>query len=395
MRHPRILLLCPTLDGAGVERRVYLMFNRLYKQWDNIKIGLLRERGEFLTQISKTQRLYVKPGLLSKIVFYPIQNNNDLHNMMLAIGQTRRLVNHFQPQLIVTFTLEASVPLYFARLFGAGKSAIWVISEDSNTAIASKNEFESAIANRLLQAFIGHVYRKADFITTVSTSVQQSINSIYRIPLQRTNVIVNPVDFQSIQSMASQQRPVSFTYIVAVGRLAKVKQFDLLITAFSRLTAATSIHLVILGEGNQRQNLEQLVTELNLEDRVHLPGFTENPWVYMKYAKMLVLSSETEGFGNVLIEAMATGCPVISTNCGGPSDIIEHGKNGLIVEATQQTITDAMQQILDHPKLAATLTKQAHIDVQRFNLVHCTSEFNALLQQLLNNRTTINPGLIS
>ena len=105
-----------------------------------------------------------------------------------------------------------------------------------------------------------------------------------------------------------------------------------MIKAFSIVRKHRLTRLIILGEGEQRTKLEALVQELGLNDDVSMPGFVDNPFAYMSKASVFVLSSLSEGFGNVLVEAMACGCPVVSTDCpGGPAEILENGKYGSLV----------------------------------------------------------------
>jgi glycosyltransferase involved in cell wall biosynthesis len=105
-----------------------------------------------------------------------------------------------------------------------------------------------------------------------------------------------------------------------------------LIRAFAIIRRHRLARLIILGEGEERSSLESLVRKLNIESDVELAGFVENPYMYMSKASMLVLSSIWEGFGNVLVEAMAAGTPVVSTNCpSGPAEILVQGKYGILV----------------------------------------------------------------
>jgi len=118
------------------------------------------------------------------------------------------------------------------------------------------------------------------------------------------------------------QEPV----ILAAGRLSPEKGFSTLIQAFARLAAKRACRLVILGEGRQRGDLERLVNDSRLMDRVSMPGWTTNPFAYMSRAALFVLSSVREGLGLVLIEALACGCPCVSTDCpSGPREILQGG----------------------------------------------------------------------
>ncbi|HFD13176.1 MAG TPA: glycosyltransferase [Crenotrichaceae bacterium] len=380
-----VLLLCPSLIGAGVERRIYLLVNQLKQDWSHLKLGLLREEGQFLSRVDVAQRVYVPPDSFSRFFCFPLKQFQEPYYFLLAIGQIKMMQERIRPAVVMTFTLETTLPMFFARFLVSGHRPVWVISEDSNTAVAAGNVCKFEVVNVLLKNVLGYVYRHADFITTVSSTVQDSVEQQYGIPVEKINVIHNPVDSDGIRKSADNNRPFNFEYIIAVGRLVKVKQFDLLINAFSHVYKSHAVQLVILGEGPEKKHLQQLAADLKLADVIHFPGFVNNPWVYMKYAKMLVLSSRIEGFGNVITEAMTIGCPVIATACGGPADIIKHNSNGLIADQDALSVAHAITRLLDSPELSRSLSSQALLDAEKYHPIHSSACFNDMLLELLNS----------
>jgi len=138
--------------------------------------------------------------------------------------------------------------------------------------------------------------------------------------------------------------------LLGVGRLTRQKNFPNLIRAFARVRTQQPSRLMILGEGEDRSALETLIAELGLQGEVSLPGFVQNPYAYMKRAAMFVLSSDWEGLPTVLIEALALGTPVVSTNCpSGPMEILRGGVLGRLVpmqdaEALAQAITASLSE---------------------------------------------------
>ncbi len=129
------------------------------------------------------------------------------------------------------------------------------------------------------------------------------------------------------------------------------KDFSVLIRAFAKVRAKRDCRLVILGEGELRPELEALVRELDVQDSVQLPGFVNNPYAWMSRAELFVLSSAWEGFGNVLVEAMACGATVVSTDCpSGPSEILEGGKWGPLVPVGDvDALAERMLEALSSP----------------------------------------------
>jgi len=138
--------------------------------------------------------------------------------------------------------------------------------------------------------------------------------------------------------------------ILSAGRHAPQKGFDTLLRAFDRLDEPNT-RLILLGDGDERESLIELATELGIEDRTDFPGFVDNPFSYMAQADLFVLSSWYEGFGNVLIEAMAVGCPIVSTDCpSGPNEILDNGHYGALVPVKNDSaMATSIAECLENP----------------------------------------------
>jgi N-acetylgalactosamine-N,N'-diacetylbacillosaminyl-diphospho-undecaprenol 4-alpha-N-acetylgalactosaminyltransferase len=145
-------------------------------------------------------------------------------------------------------------------------------------------------------------------------------------------VIKNPIQNKKMDILKKEKIKIKYQYIVAAGRLNKLKAFDVLIRSFHRAKIEKNIKLVIIGEGEERQKLESLINDLDLCGSVKLLGLKSNPFKYMYNAKFLVSTSTYEGSPNVVIEALYCGVPVIATDCPtGPSEIIRNNHNGILV----------------------------------------------------------------
>lgn len=208
-----------------------------------------------------------------------------------------------------------------------------------------KNSFTAYLLRRFLW-----FYGLADQIVTVSQGVADSLASIAGRPLKRIRVIYNPVVTPEMLSLA--QQPLNHPWfaageppvILGVGRLQAMKDFHTLIEAFALVRQQMPVRLMILGDGEQRQNLENLIDELGLTSDVALPGFVSNPYNYMSQASVLAMSSLCEGFGNAIAEALACGTPVVTTDCpSGPREILEYGKYGTLVPlGSSQALAEAI-----------------------------------------------------
>lgn len=145
--------------------------------------------------------------------------------------------------------------------------------------------------------------------------------------------------------------------IMAIGRMSKVKDFSCLLAAFGYLLKRRKARLIIIGEGRQRKRLQQQIERSGLSEAVDMPGFLPSPYAYLAKASLLVVSSRREGGPNVLIEAMALGIPVVSTDCPyGPRQILDQGRLGKLVPVGDALkLAEAMEQTLDRPLDAGEL----------------------------------------
>ena len=201
-------------------------------------------------------------------------------------------------------------------------------------------------------------YPRADGVVAVSKGVADDLAVVIGLPRERITVIYNPVVTPELLQKA--QEPIDHPWfhpgeppvILGVGRLTKQKDFPTLIQAFALVRKERPARLIILGEGEDRYELEELIRKLGIASDVDMPGFVDNPYKYMAYSTVFVLSSAWEGLPTVLIEAMACGCPVVSTNChSGPAEILENGKYGKLVAVGDAAgLAEAMVGTLDAPE---------------------------------------------
>jgi glycosyltransferase involved in cell wall biosynthesis len=200
-------------------------------------------------------------------------------------------------------------------------------------------------------------YHRAEHIIANSSAVAGEVSRIARIPLSDIHVIGNPVVVPEIfkEAEGALSHPwfndKNVPVILGAGRLASVKDFSTLIRAFSVVRKDKDVRLVILGEGKEKDKLLALAEELGIRQHVDLPGFASNPFSYYKRASLFVLSSVWEGLPNVLMEALAIGIPVVSTDCSsGPREILKDGLYGPLVPVGDcNALAAAMLKVLDSP----------------------------------------------
>ena len=218
----------------------------------------------------------------------------------------------------------------------------------------SRNKRNATWKKTLERLVVSWLYPLADGIITVSQGVAKDLAVYTGIPLARIKVIYNPIISNQLHEAAAEpihhpffvdgQEPV----ILGAGRLAEQKDFSTLIRAFDLLRKKIPARLIILGDGEERAHLEELIRSFGLQGLVDLPGFNTNPFSFMKQSSMFVLSSRWEGLPGVLIQALACGCPVVSTDClSGPSEILKGGEYGHLVPVGDvQEMAKAMEATL-------------------------------------------------
>lgn len=264
-----------------------------------------------------------------------------------------------------------------------GNKARIVLSEHTSQTLWRRDE---VALTWLKRQFLSRVYNRSDQVVCVSKRIKHDLESHFGVRASLLEVIYNPFDLTRIQEMADQEsgtepnRDGKIIFITA-GTLYPVKNHGMLIEAFSRLEKENA-ELWILGDGEMRGDLEELIRKYRLEQRVHLLGFRDNPYCYMKAADVFVLSSNNEGLPNVLIEALACGCTVVSTDCvSGPREILapasdflyqmdagmEEAEYGILTPVKNtEMLAKAMKYLLDYPEVASRYRSKAKERVEEF-----------------------------
>lgn len=308
-----------------------------------VDLVLAGATGEYLSEISPEVRLV---DLRSRRV-------------ITSLPALVRYIRRERPAVLLSAMSHANVVAVWARAL-AGRCTRLLVSQhnDISQSIKLRNDLRVRTMTRMMRS----AYARADAVIAVSRGVADALARAINYPLGRIKVIFNPVDLARIQRQARVDidhpwlHPDEPPVIISVGRLVPEKDFGTLLRAFEVLRKTRSARLVILGEGRLRADLLRLASELGIEGDVSMPGFVGNPFSYMARANVFVLSSRTEGLPTALIEALACGCPVVSTDCpSGPSEILEGGKWGRLVPVGD---ADALAHAI-----AATLSETDHRDV--------------------------------
>lgn len=311
-----IAIYLPSLRGGGAERAMVTLANGFADRGLKIDLVLAKAEGPYLSEVSPNVRVV------------DLQSSRVLASLPGLVHYLRRE----RPQAMLSALSHANIIAVTARML-AGVSVRLVVSERSNLSMSSRKP--QNLRGRAVLPLMRWVYRKADGVVAVSRGVADDLSRTIGLPRDRVSVVYNPVVTSELiyKSRASLEHPWlgegKPPVILGAGRLTHSKDFATLIRAFAQVRTVHDCRLVILGEGELRVELEQLIMSLGIADSVQLPGFTENPFAWMSRVRLFVLSSRWEGLPNVLIQAMACGAAVVSTDCpSGPDEILEGGKWG-------------------------------------------------------------------
>ena len=337
VENSRIAVHIGDLEGGGAERVCLTLSDHLARRGYDVDLVLCQAKGPLVGDVSPNVRLVNLKTLGSASSLYALAKY--LRNRRPVV-----MIANLVPQntMAVLASLVTRSP---TRVFATQHSALSV------EVLGGWSPWR-----RLAPWLYKFVLPRAGGVMAVSNGVAEDLEQVTGFAASQIGVIYNPIEADSISQKSRETVDDPFfaspaPVILGVGRLARQKSFDVLIAAFARLAAERSCRLAICGEGPLRRALESQIAAAGLTDRVKLLGFQKNPFKYMAAADLFVLSSEREGFGNVLVEAMACGTQVVSTNGPhGPAEILDYGRYGELTPVGDVgALAAAMARALDNP----------------------------------------------
>jgi glycosyltransferase involved in cell wall biosynthesis len=358
----QIAFFLPALDGGGAERAVINLLRGMLNRDIPLDLVLARAEGPFLHQIPQPVRLVnLAAGRLLKAIL-PLADYLKKNN----------------PAVLISHMNDANAIAAIARKIAGTKTRLMLV--EHNTLSAAKSPLFRA---RFIPLLMKWFYPSAEYIVGVSQAVSRDLEAQISLKAGQVKTIYNPVVDEGLVDLAKMPldrpwfTPESPPIFLSAGRLTAQKDFFTLIQAFAILRKQIAARLIILGDGELRTELEALTKNLGIAEDVELPGFVKNPYAYMSRANAFILSSRWEGLPTVLIEAMACGCPVISTDCpSGPREILAEGKYGsLIAVGDVAALSQAMLQVLESPIRRDILCQRS----MYFSVERAVSEYLNLL----------------
>ena len=314
----RIALVVPRLAGGGIASVVLVIARGLADRGHAVDLVVFNRSGELDGRVPRDVRLV----------------DLDTRKLAVALPKLVAYLKRARPGLVIAASWYAVLVALAAKRFCCPGIRVWVRQDN----VYSIQVAHARGKNRAVLRAIRLLLPSAERIVAVSTGVAEDLQRHAPRIAARVRVVPNPVPHDDIAAMAAAAPghpwfdDPDVPVILSAGRLVGQKDFSTLIRAFAEVAKSRPARLVILGEGRERDALAGLVRELGIGHVVALPGFVANPFAWMARARVFAVSSITEGLSMVLVEAMACGTPVVSTDCPhGPREVLEDGRWGLLV----------------------------------------------------------------
>ena len=376
----RVMLLLGSLDGGGAERVAVNLVNRCDSSLVDLHVGLIQRAGPYLAEVdpARVTALPDRRGTLADWVGTP--------------SGLAHMIRTARPDVLMSFGMGVDALTWLGLKQLGRDRPRWICRWDSNPDAEIANLTASPWGRKAAAMGLRRIHRSADTIVAVARDLASQVDS-WIGNVQPTQIIYNPIDIATIQALAADRlaHPPERPFIVTAGRLVRQKGYDILIEAFARSGAARDLDLVILGQGPLEDVLKVQAAALGVGDRVKFPGFQINPWAWFAQARLFVLSSRWEGFGNVVAEALACGVPTLVTDCDfGPREQVEHTVSGWITRSEDPgAMAAALDTLLTNDVLRAALGVRGRGRAEAFDIDVIAREYTRLFLHVAGQRETV------
>ena len=332
LKPDRICFFIPSLGGGGAEKSFVLLANAAAQRGYDVDLVLVKLVGPWLDFVDRRIRIVDLKGSRTASALFALT----------------AYLRRERPVTIFSALDHANVVALIARFFSGTHTCV---VPSIRSSLGASTERDRRLRQRVTRALARRLYLGARKIIAISDGVARDAIQTLGLPPNKVVTVYNPIVDDAFWERAAAATPFDLPegskIIVAAGRLEYEKGFEILISAFADLAPRMDVHLVILGDGRERDHLEALSVTLGVQNKVHLPGFVPNPLPLMARASVFASSSRWEGFGNALVEAMALDIPIVSTETEGPSEILRGGQWGRLVpvddiEALSKALVDAL-----------------------------------------------------
>lgn len=364
----KIMFFMYSLAGGGAERTVVNIINNLDRNKYKILLVIGTEKNnDYLDLVPRDVEII----------------NLDSKRLRYCIFKLTICILKQKPNLLFSTVNQNNIILLISRLLTFKRIPIVVREANNRTQSGKVTKFNKLLTFLLYNSI-------ANKVIALSRGVKNDLVNNFYVREDKIEVIYNPIEIGNIKHLSNEKiddfyKTKNEKIIIAVGRLVEQKDFKTLIKAFSIVTKEIKSRLLILGKGPLESELKKLCESLGIKDKVIFAGFKKNPYKYMKLSDVFVLSSKWEGFGHVIVEAMAVGTPVISTNCkSGPSEIIKDNQYGILVPVNNYKIlADEIIRLLSNNHLMKKYKEKGLIRSKDFNALNITKMYEKVFDELL------------
>lgn len=371
MTHKKVLFLIESLSGGGAEKVLVTLLQHLDRSRFDVTLCCVSNTGKYLDDVPDfVHYRYLLPSAagLSAWSSFWYRIKYKLVYGLLPLRWVYRLSIPRVNDVEVAFTEGFATKLLAASANRRARKAAWVHIDLKNNPWTQQNRIYRDVYEE------GRCYGHYDRIVCVSGTVAQAFKNVYGEPAP-VSVLYNPVDSEEIRNLAMKECAVNWLSpkdtirLVSLGRLVPQKGYDRLIRICGRLRReGYAFELVILGEGDARDQLETMISQEGLADCVRLPGFRTNPYPTVASADLFVCSSRSEGYSTAVTEALILGVPVVTTACSGMLELIGDSGCGLITENDDESLLTGLKSLLDNRALLADMKNKAAMRGQAFSL---------------------------
>jgi glycosyltransferase involved in cell wall biosynthesis len=364
----KIMFFMYSLHDGGAQRTIVNIINNIDKE----KFEVLLVLGSNLNNIYLD---FLNPNIR-------ICNLNST-KLRYCVVKLAKMIRKENPSLLFTTLNDNNITLLVAKMLSFVKTSA-IVREASNRSQSGRVTFLNRMATYLTYNFF------ASGVVALSKGVKDDLTTNFRIQEKKINVIYNPVEVQEIRCKSNELiDDIDFhegeKTIIAIGRLVDAKDYTTLLKSFQNVSDKEKVRLLILGKGLLENKLRRLADELGISDKVNFLGYKSNPYKYLKKSEIFVLSSKWEGFGHVIVEAMACGVPVIATDCkSGPREIIENNRYGILVPVGDvEKLAEKIIEVLKDDKLRQKLTELGYERSHYFKASEITNQYARLFDEFI------------
>jgi len=353
------------LGSGGIAHNTIRLTRELIQRGYDVDLVLTTKGGKYVSRL---------PDGLNVI-------NLDSIRQATGILGLIRYLRHVKPKALISARDSSNIICILAKRLANSETRL-IISVRTHMSIHYSKV--KSLKKKLIPYLAKITYPFTDELVTVSEGVAKNLSEVVNYPQKDINVIYNPIVDENLvkkseETVQEKWFDLDTPLIINVGRLREQKDYPTMFKAFKNLLYDMDARLVILGDGKQKDRLKQMSKKLGINQKVKFLGFVDNPYKYLSKADLFVLSSRWEGFGNVVVEALAVGTPVVSTDCpSGPAEILDYGNYGKLVPVGDyEALSNSIKKSLTKSHDESRLKKRA----QEFSVEKCADKYLSLIYQ--------------